>query len=127
MQRMPEGYTRIEINEKWGKEITVEEAQQICKAIHDVNEGNPSFDIVVGTNATGVTMKPGVLQEFSKNEWLNKVRIVEAQVFNSLSQRILIHMYHKLNKTKNFKVFKTEESAVEWVLEQKKLYESGQL
>lgn len=119
---MPEGYTRIEINQDWGASISVNEAREICHAIHDLNDGQMMGSIVVGTNASGVTMEPGVNQEFSENEKLNKVRIAEAQVFDSLPQRLLIHFYHKMNKNKNFKVFKSEEKAKAWILTQIKNY-----
>jgi uncharacterized protein YcfJ len=118
VQVMDTGYTRIEINNDWGDSISVEEAQQICQTIFDLNNGNKMGSVIIGTNATGVHMESGVNQVFSKNELLNKVRIAEAQVFDSLPQRLLIHFYHKMNRNKNFKVFKNEELAVEWILDQ---------
>ena len=112
-----EGYTRIEISSEWGNEISVKEAEEVCQAIYDLNNGQPYGAIVVGTNAAGMRMESGVNKVFASNPLIDKIRIAEAQVFNSLSQRLMIHVYHKMSRKKNFKVFKEEKEAKKWILE----------
>lgn len=120
IEKMPEGYFRLEVNGKHGDSVTREDAKKICQTIHELSEGKKTAKITVMKKSVGVTMEPGVNEEFTKNTLLNSVIVVEAFVFDSLAMRLLIKFYMKLNPKKKSRAFKEEAQAKEWVLKELK-------
>jgi len=118
IEKMPEGYFRLEVNRKHGDSVTREDAKKICQTIHELSEGKKTAKLTVMKKGLGVTMEPGVNEEFSKNILLNSIIVVEAFVFDSLAMRILIKLYMKLNPKKNSRAFKEESEARKWILKE---------
>lgn len=111
----PDGYTRMEISEAYGRSVTLADAKEICKAIYELNEGKKSKSLVVSINSDGVFMETGVKEEFANSPYVKDTVMAEAYVMDSFAKRIIIRFYAKMVKGRKIRSFKTEEKAVEWL------------
>lgn len=118
VQLLPEGYARMEVSNEYGKEITREDARNICKFIYESNEGKDVATMIVSPSNTGVNLGFGVSQEFSSNSYLSKIRVAEAFVISSKASRLIVDFYARLNRKRNLKVFKLEDDAKTWIMEE---------
>ena len=76
--------------------------------------------MIIGNDISGVRQGFGVNSEFNTNKYISQVRVAEAIVMDSIAMRLIMDFYTKLKRKRNTKVFKLEEDAREWILEQLK-------